>query len=165
MHEQHNLTESAKNSKQMIPDISIESSSTSHKKEKRQIQEERRKTFISFTSGWYRIPPFIGPRALSCWTLNPTKDAKEPSSFGIVHSTYRIAQENKHSVISVTKKMEFRAYRIHKKCMGSVPYFDLPKRNQKTLLELSVETKDSRCLAKVSASSNQRVHLCRLIKR
>eukprot|EP00474_Spongospora_subterranea_P004230 CRZ04688.1 hypothetical protein [Spongospora subterranea] len=39
------------------------------------------------TSGWYLIPPFIGPRALSCCTLNPTNDANVPSSFGIVHST------------------------------------------------------------------------------
>lgn len=39
------------------------------------------------TSGWYLIPPFIGPLALSCWTLNPTNDAIVPSSFGMVHST------------------------------------------------------------------------------
>ncbi|MFS8008661.1 hypothetical protein Hanom_Chr14g01275391 [Helianthus anomalus] len=24
------------------------------------------------TSGWYLIPPFMGPRALSCWILKPT---------------------------------------------------------------------------------------------
>jgi len=40
------------------------------------------------TSGWYRMPPFIGPRELSCWTRNPTYDDSVPSSLGIVHSTY-----------------------------------------------------------------------------
>lgn len=34
------------------------------------------------------MPPFIGPRELSCCTLNPTNVAKVPSSLGMVHSTW-----------------------------------------------------------------------------
>ena len=33
------------------------------------------------------MPPFMGPLALPCWTLNPTNDARVPSSLGMVHST------------------------------------------------------------------------------
>src|SRR5437867_6570534 len=44
------------------------------------IQEARAFTSSSVTSGWYRMPPLPGPRAMLCWTRYPSKTFRLPLS-------------------------------------------------------------------------------------
>src|ERR1051325_519319 len=43
------------------------------------IHEASAETSSSDTSGWKRIPPFAGPRAMLCWTRKPSNMRMLPS--------------------------------------------------------------------------------------
>lgn len=109
------------------------------------------------TSGWYLMPPFMGPRALSCCTLNPTYETRLPSSLGIVHSTWSLTKQHTNMNHDHNhKKDQNKNWPISWKRTGT--HFDLSKRDQKTPLKLRVKPKNACSVAKVTARCCKSVH-------
>ena len=99
------------------------------------------------------MPPFIGPRALSCCTRKPTNDAKLPSSLGMVHSTCEEHRETHKQTIRPTRRD------ATSNGAGSPgPHLDLPERDEQALLELRVEAEQLRGPPEVAAGGGERVH-------
>jgi hypothetical protein len=99
------------------------------------------------------MPPFIGPRALSCCTRNPTNVAKLPSSLGMVHSTCGETHEQTIRPARTINRETPQATRRR-----GDPHLDLPERDEQALLELGVEAEQLRCPPEVAGGGGERVH-------
>lgn len=103
------------------------------------------------------MPPFIGPRALSCCTRKPTNDAKLPSSLGMVHSTCEEHGGTHEQTIRPTRTVNKEDATSNG--AGRDPHLDLPERDEQALLELRVEAEQLGGPPEVAAGGGERVHL------
>ncbi len=64
------------------------------------IHIDRARTVSIVSIGWNRMPPFPGPRASLCWTLNPRKMLTDPSSIftGMLNVNSRIGERSRSRV-------------------------------------------------------------------
>ena len=88
----------------------------------------------------------MGPRALSCWILNPTKEERVPSSFKMVHSTCI------HCDQTPLKRPKWRRSGKEKCSCEDDDYFDLSNGDQKTFLNLGVQAENASCPPEVEVS-------------